>query len=76
LIAVGLTFIALFPSRYEVVENTPRREAPGKKTDKAMTIQGFYQESTKLKNYLLACAAAFFFLGTILAVVSIFAGNQ
>ena len=76
LLAAGLTFMALFPRRYEVLEDTPRREEPRKVTGKALTIQEFYSESTKHKHSLLTGAAAFFFLGTILVVVSIFAGNQ
>lgn len=75
MLAAGLTFLSLFPRRYKVLEDTPRREEVRKVTNDALTIQEYFQKSTKYKYSLLCGAAVFFFLGTILAVVSIFSGS-
>jgi hypothetical protein len=75
MLAAGVTFLALFPRKYKVLEDTPRREGVRKVTNDALTIQEYFQKSTKYKYSLLWGAAVLFFLGTILAVVSIFSGS-
>ena len=71
ILAPILTFIALFPRKYQVLEDTPRRDGTRKATDDNLTIQEYFQESARYKYSLLSGAAVSFFIGTILAVISI-----
>ena len=75
MLAVGLSFLALFPRKYKVLEDTPRRDRTRKATDDNLTIQEYFQESASYKYSLLSGAAVSFFIGTILAVISILAGS-
>ncbi len=75
LVAAVLTFLALFPRRYNVLEDCPRRLTPRKNKKDPLTIEEFYRKSAKCKHRLLSVGGALFFLGTILAVVSLFLGK-
>ena len=72
LLAAGLTFLAIFPRRYNVLIDVVRRVDPWKKSGEKLTIEEYFRTSAEYKYKLLVIAAVSFFLGTILAVISIF----
>ncbi len=73
LLAVVLTFVGLFPKKYNVLRDTPRRVKTTEPTDE-MTIEEFYQTSATRKYTWLALAAFFFFTGILLAIAFIIVG--
>jgi hypothetical protein len=71
LIALVLTLCALFPRRYQVLEQAIRHVRPdhGKGP---LSIKEYFQKSARVKRLLLLWAVPLFFCGIIAAVLAVF----
>lgn len=69
-LALVLTIVALLPKRWSVLDHTVRRTQVVNKTDD-LTIEEYFQESTKFKRKFVIASILAFFTGMIIAALSV-----
>ena len=70
LIALILTMLALFPKKYKVRENAVRYESKPDPSD-GLSIEEYFQKSTRDKRRWLMMSAPLFFAGIVAAAVAV-----
>ena len=71
LLALLLTLAALFPAKWQVLDNAVRHRSPSRHSS-AVSIETYFQESARRKRTLLLGAAPLFFAGVAAAAGSVF----
>lgn len=70
-LALLCAFLGLFPRKYEVDPTVIRRSEAAKREER-LSIEEFFQKSTRYKYGFLSFSAAFFVIGVIAAIWELF----